>query len=602
MKAKVYLNGKFIGFHDDLSKFVSKFKDFKKKSGLHEATIKYDEEDGTVFINTDRGRVIRPYIVVKNGKPLLTKQHIEKIEKGELKWMDLLNEGVVEFLDADEESNAYIAVSPDELTPEHTHLEMDPFTLLGVVASTIPFVNHNMSTRNIMTASMTKQALSLYSSNYNLRMDSRAHLLHYPHVPLVRTRSWDYLNLSRRPFAMNLVVAVMSYDGFNMEDAVILNKSAVDRALGRISFFRTYTTEELRYPGGQKDKFEIPGAHVSGYLGEKAYKYLGEDGIISPETFVGPGTVLVGKTSPPRFLGEMSVFGVMEEKRRENSLTVRHGEGGVVDSVMVTMSSGGNKMVSVKVRDDMAPEIGDKFSSRHAQKGVVGMVYRQADLPFNFQGVSPDLIMNPHSIPSRMTVGHVLDLISGKVASLKPQTVDASAFEEPLSEEELANTLKSYGFREDGKEVMYDGRTGEMFEMKIFTGVITYYRLKHLVSLKVHARARGPTQILTRQPTEGRAREGGLRFGEMERDALIGHGASATLVERMLKESDETEIYVCDKCGVFAVVDHVKHKAYCPLCGGTKVSKIKVAYAFKLLVDELVSLGLYPKLITSERV
>ncbi|MCX8166664.1 MAG: DNA-directed RNA polymerase subunit B [Candidatus Micrarchaeota archaeon] len=601
-KVPIYLNGRLIGYCDD-GETVANIIIEKRRLGLisHELNVAFHREENELYLYCDQGRARRPYIIVENGKSKLTPAVIEQIKKGELSWTKLLKLGIIEYLDAEEEDHhAYVAQSEEELTPEHTHLEIAPVSILGVVASMLPYAEYNSSPRITMACSMAKQALGTYALNHLIRMDSRAHVMFYPQEPLVKTIPYEILGMSERAAGQNFIVAVTSFYGYNMSDAVIVNKSAIDRGLGRSLFFKAYEIEERRYPGGQKDRFCIPPVGITGHRGEEAYRHLEEDGIIYPSADVNAGDVLVGKVSPPRFLEEINVFGVVEEKERESSLYMKTGDKGTVDSVLYTTSVSGNVLVKVRTYSLKIPEIGDKFASRHGQKGVIGMVVRQEDMPFTKEGIVPDLILNPHAIPSRMTVGHILEMLGGTAKCLSGKEIDGTTFS-GTKEEEIRAILREYNFDEFGETELYDGYTGKKIKAKIFVGVIYYQKLHHLVSNKMHMRSRGPVQLLTHQPTEGRAREGGLRFGEMERDCLIGYGASMLIRERMLEESDKTQQLICVDCGYFAIHDYARNIDYCPLCKSNNIETVEMSYAFKLLVDEIKSLGIFPKIVLRDK-
>lgn len=599
--AVAYLNGRLIGRHEKPELLVRELRVIRRSNKIASTiSISYREENNEIQVYTDKGRVLRPLIIVENGKSKLKEDDALKIKKGTLKWHDLITSGIVEYIDAEEEENAFIATRNDDINKNHTHLEVSPSLILGISASFAPYPEHNSSPRVTMAAAMSKQSIGIYASNYYTRFDSRANVMQYPQLPLVKTSIADCLEYRKRPAGQNLVVAIMSFEGYNMEDAVILNKSSIERGLGRSTFYRTYTTEERGYPSGQHDIFQIPEEKVEGRQSAETYEKLGPDGIIFPETDVDSDDVLVGKTSPPRFLEEIGPYGVVEEKRRENSMTVRPREHGTVDCIVLTETVEKNKFVKVRVRNQRVPELGDKFASRHGQKGIVGMVVPQENMPFTKEGIVPDLIINPHAIPSRMTVGHLLEMIGGKVSSMEGRFVDGTAFTNE-TEDNLRNSLKDNGFSSTGKEVLYDGTTGEKFDAEVFIGVIYYQKLHHMVANKIHARSRGPVQMLTRQPTEGRAREGGLRFGEMERDCLIAHGASMMLKDRLLDESDRVIVPVCSKCGLVAIRDIEKGATYCPICGDVPTYPVEIAYAFKLLLNELMGMCIHPKLILGDK-
>ena len=601
IKAKIYINGELLGSIKNPQEFTDEMRSKRRKGEIsHEMNITYYEDNNEIYIFNDPGRARRPLIIVENGEPLLKEEHLNKLSKGKMKWDDFIEKGIIEYLDAEEEENSYIAMTLNDLNEDSTHLEIDPATMLGICAGIIPFSDHNSSPRNTMEAGMTKQALGLYVSNYALRTDTRAHLLHHPQTPIVKTRIIDSTNYDKRPSGQNFVVALMSYEGYNMEDAMVINKGSLERGLARSSFFRSYDTAEKRYPGGQEDKFEVPDSNIKGYRSEKAYRHLDEEGVVNPESYVESGDVLIGKTSPPRFLEEIDEFGTVAEKRRETSVTVRHGEKGIVDAVLLTETAEGSRLAKIRVRDTRQPEFGDKFASRHGQKGVLGLILSPEDIPFTEQGVVPDLIVNPHAIPSRMSVGQVLEMVAGKAGCLEGERIDATPFNLEL-EAEIKQQLLDNGFESAGCESLYNGVTGERIEAEIFVGVAYYQKLHHMTTDKVYARSRGPVQVLTRQPTEGRAREGGLRFGEMERDCLIAHGAALTLKERLLDESDKYVAIICGDCGMLAVYDKARDKKYCPICGDVETYPVEISYAFKLLLDELKSLCIFPKLVLGDK-
>ena len=598
---KIFVEGYLLGYTTTPSILVNTFREMRRKGEISgEANIVLYHNYNEIYVNCDEGRIRRPLIVTEDGKPLLKQRYIRNIRQDRWAWSDLVREGIIEYLDSDEEENAYISIDQESLTTEHTHMEICPYTILGVGTAIIPYAEHNQSPRNTYQAAMAKQAPGVYVLNYMDRTDTRGHLLHYPQRPLVATKPMDVIEYNERPAGQNFVIAILSSTGYNMEDAIIFNKASVQRGLGNSSFFRIYKAECKQYLGGNKDRLTIPEAGIRGYHGADAYRQLESDGLIANEAEVKGGDILIGKTSPPRFMEEYRGLEVRGPQFRDTSIGVRPNEVGVVDSVFITKDIEGSQLVKVKVRSNRIPELGDKFVSRHGQKGVIGMLVPQEDMPFSTTGIIPDIIMNPHAYPSRMTVGQFIECIGGKAAAIRGEIVDGTPFanEEPKT---LQQHLIDFGLQPGGREILYDGQSGKLFETEIFVGVAFYQKLHHMVVDKIHARARGQVQMLTRQPTEGRARGGGLRFGEMERDCLVGHGAAMLLKDRLLEESDAYTIYVCERCGRQGYYDIRQRKYTCPTCETkSDIEPVTVSYAFKLLLQEMQSLCLSPSLVLAK--
>lgn len=606
---RVFVDGKFVGFHPDGADLSSQLREMRRSSHIHAhvgvALHKPQQEGATarLYVNCHAGRVLRPLIIIREGRALLAREHLDKITKRLASWTDLVRAGIVELVDANEEENCVITLD-DRHTRRHTHLEIFPPAILGAGASIIPYPEHNQSPRNTYESAMAKQSLGFSTPMMNTSTYVRQHFMLYPQTPIVNTKAMNLLGLEDRPAGQNCIVAVLPFDGYNIEDAIVLSKASVDRGLARTFFYRIYDAEAKQYPGGTSDKFELPDPddNIRGYKSERSYRLLEEDGVISAEASVAGGDVLIGKTSPPRFLEEFREYDQAGPYRRDTSTSVRPSETGLVDTVVMTQSSEGGKMYKIRVRDMRVPEIGDKFAARHGQKGVLGILAKNEDLPYTAEGVTPDILINPHAFPSRMTVGMFMESITGKAAALRGSQFDGSAFVGEKMDE-VREAMDAAGFKYSGKEVMYDGRTGRPFPVEVFIGVVYYQKLHHMVSDKIHARARGQVQMLTKQPTEGRARGGGLRFGEMERDCLIAYGASMILKDRLLDESDRSDIFVCERCGLIAYHDLKQRKYVCRVCGDkAKVSSVSVAYAFKLLLQEMQSLNVAPRLLIRERV
>jgi DNA-directed RNA polymerase II subunit RPB2 len=605
---RVFVNGVWVGIHSDPVYLVNALKMLRRSLEIEkEVSIVRDIREKEIRIQSDAGRPCRPLFVVKDNRLVIQPRHAAMLDRVEKKWDDLVKEGLIEFLDVAEEETAMIAMDLKDLQNNssgdfdgprisYTHCEIHPAAILGICASTIPFSEHNQSPRNTYQSAMGKQAMGIYATNFLLRMDTLSNILFYPQKPLVTTRSMDHLRFKELPSGQNAIVAIACYTGYNQEDSVIMNQSAIDRGLFRSFFYRSYVDQEDMSRPGVNEEFCRPKRGDVIRMRNLNYNKLDDDGLISPGTRVSGDDVLIGKITPI-LDPERSTKDVPVYMNKDSSTAMRRTENGVVDTVIVSNKEG-YKFAKVKVRSSRIPQMGDKFASRHAQKGTIGITLAQEDMPFTAEGIVPDIIINPHAIPNRMTIGHLIECLLGKVSALSGEEGDATPFNE-VTVEEISAKLRSHNFQQRGLEVMYNGMTGRKLRAQVFMGPTYYQRLKHMVEDKIHARARGALQILTRQPVEGRSREGGLRFGEMERDCIISHGASVFLKERLMDMSDAYSCCVCDFCGLLAIGG--SKAVECKGCkNSTNISLIEVPYAFKLLIQELMAMNIAPRIRVEE--
>ena len=578
-KAKVFLNGILMGFAVDPYDFLDEMKIYRNDGLLHkDVSFTYDTLDNEIRVFSDEGRLIRPVFTVDDNNKL------NITENDSPTWNYLVEKQLIQYVDNSEVENAVIAMDDHDLENfKANYQEIHPSAMLGVMASSIPFPDHTQSPRNIYQSSMGKQAIGVYALSHQLRTDTITHVLNYPQRPLVNTKMAGFLGFDDMPAGINAIVAIACYSGFNQEDSIIINKSAIDRGLFVTTSYRTLVDEEKKQGTYNYETIHLP--PIDKRKRNANYSYLDERGIVrkrinGKQVFVTKDDVIIGKT-----LTKSNKNG--EEEQFDCSFVIKHGEEGYIDRVIETVTPNGYKMIKVVIRNNKVPEIGDKFCSRAAQKGTLGMVYSHENMPFTQEGIVPDVILNPHAIPSRMTLNVLLETLLGKSCLIEGTFGDATPFTSNSVDiaEKLCDRLEKNGYDKYGWETLYSGFTGEPIEAKIYFGPTFYSRLKHMVSDKIHSRSMGHVTTLTRQPLEGRSREGGLRFGEMERDCMIAHGVSRFLKERLFEKSDPYTINICDNCGNIATSN-----TECRFCNEDKISKVGFPYAAKLLINELMAM------------
>ncbi|CAN6653013.1 DNA-directed RNA polymerase III subunit RPC2 [Trichomonascus vanleenenianus] len=595
----VYLNGTLMGVTRFPAKFVRSFRQLRRTGKISEFISVYcNHHHSAVHIATDGGRICRPLIIVENSESKVKEEHIRGLLAGQLVFDDFLRMGLVEYLDCNEENDSLIALYEKDISADTTHLEIEVFTVLGAVAGLIPYPHHNQSPRNTYQCAMGKQAIGAIAYNQLNRIDTLLYLMVYPQQPMVKSRTIELINYDNLPAGQNAVVAVMSYSGYDIEDALVLNKSSIDRGFGRCQVMKKNTTILKKYPNSTSDRLNgvskerVPDGE-GGFIEKPIFQHeaLGVDGLAEVGEKVETGQVYVNKAVPLN-AGDENVLtsSTNEGEFRETPVSYKAPEPSIIDKVMLSTHESETPLIKVLLRQTRRPELGDKFSSRHGQKGVCGIIVQQEDMPFNDDGISPDIIMNPHGFPSRMTVGKMIELISGKAGVLDGSLQYGTCFGGSKLAD-MSKILVEKGFSYSGKDMLYSGITGECLQAYIFFGPIYYQKLKHMVMDKMHARPRGPRAVLTRQPTEGRSRDGGLRLGEMERDCVIAYGASQLLLERLMISSDAFDIDVCQKCGLMG------YNGWCTACKTTEqVVKMTIPYAAKLLFQELMAMNIAPRL------
>ena len=609
----IHTNGNWEYMTNRPSSLVATLRDMRRTGAIHiHTSITWNIRNNIIKINTDGGRFIRPLYIVNDGAIHSPERTLKLLREDRCNWDSLVvshltdtedTQGFIEYIDVSELDNCLVAETGDALSRcsteagthlNYTHCEIHPSLMVGVLASIIPFCDHNQSPRNTYQSAMGKQAMGVYSTNFLKRMDTLAHVLCYPQRPLTSSRVMEFLPSFKLPAGINAVVAIMSHSGYNQEDSIMINRSACDRGLFNSMFYRTYKDEEKKRQSSNikmQERFTRPEAQTLGTVGNN-YEHITSAGFPIVNEFVRENDVIIGKIYPVK--GEKIVY-------KDCSTTIKANEHGFIDKVAVSRNGDGYKFVKVRVRSLRTPTIGDKHASRHGQKGTVGMLYAQEDMPFTRDGIVPDIIMNPHAVPSRMTIGQVIEVLMGKVGVNLGRFGDSTAFNR-VDTDAMANILEDLGFHKHCDEVLYNGRTGEMMPVAIFIGPTYYQRLKHMVDDKCHSRSIGPNVLLTRQPVEGRSRDGGLRFGEMERDCILSHGASQFLKETLQDRSDNYRMWVCEKCGLIAAVNKERNIFNCRNCNNrTAISEVRLPYACKLLFQELECMAVEPRIVTAVR-
>tara|TARA_B100001063_G_scaffold247173_1_gene290949 strand:- start:1607 stop:5191 length:3585 start_codon:yes stop_codon:yes gene_type:complete len=601
-KVKVVVNGNWFAITDKPLKLYEFIKQ-KKAQGIINiyTSVIFDLNNNEIKICNEAGRPTRPVLRVRNNKPILTKETVERLKKKEIAWEDLfinhkIEESVLEYIDPDEQNMSMIAMSPKKIVigKKYTHSEIHPSTIFGLLASCIPFPDHNQSPRNTYQCAMGKQAMGTYATNYSNRMDKTSYILSYPMRPLVDTRLMNFVNLSQIPAGNMVIVAIGSYSGYNQEDSIIFNKGSLDRGLFSATICHTEKDEDKKIHGDEEirckpDKQKTKGMRFANY------NKLDNRGVVQENSLVEDKDIILGKIIP---IKENRNDHTKVIKFKDQSKMYRTNEECYIDKNYLHRNGDGYTFAKTRIRAYRVPVIGDKFSSRHGQKGTIGVILDEKDMPYRADGLKPDIIINPHAIPSRMTIGQLKETLLGMVLLELGLFGDGTAFGD-VTIDDIREQLMKNGFDQNGNSVMYNGMTGEQLETSIFIGPVFYQRLKHMVKDKQHSRGHGPMVVLTRQPAEGRAREGGLRFGEMERDCMVSHGAARFTKGRIYDASDKFSTFCCKDCGMLAIFNDDKKIHQCKICGNrNNFGKIDIPYACKLLFQELVTMNIAPRIIT----
>lgn len=617
--ALVIVNGAVVGTHEDPVAVYARLKSVKRRGVINPTTsVVWNPIEQELRMSTEAGRCCRPLLIVENGRALI--EDVDRATLASMSVMEMLTgryrggspdiPSIIEYIDVEEANQSLIAMRPTDLLKgnkgnlvrlPYTHMELTPAACLGVVACNIPFLNHNQSPRNTYQSAQSKQSVGIYSLSFRSRFDTMSFVLDYPQKPIVRTRMSKLLNVSELPSGQNAILAIMVHTGYNQEDSVVISKAAVDRGLLGCAFYRSYKeTNSRNHSTGEEEHFYKPSEDGSGCAPKHMrHDKLSATGFVPENTYVSSGEAIIGKCMPQK------VNGVINKK--DVSVPIKDNEFGYIDANCFnsnrfpTTTSDGFSFCKVRVRQPRPLVVGDKVSEVSGQKGCVGCVVDIGDMPYSAQGISPDIIMNPHAIPSRMTISQLLEMVLGKSCCLEGEYGDCTPFSEEASSETVGRALARHGFERYGNEVLYSPATGLPMEVHTFIGPAYYQRLKHMSVDKLHSRggggvgrvrAGGPVSSLTFTPSEGRSRQGGLRLGSMEADALLSNATTSFLRERMYDCSDSYTCQVCDVCGSIAVISNKDMFKCVPCANSTRFSTIAVNYCLKLMTQEIQALGI----------
>ena len=603
-KVKVILNGRWLGVSEDPIELYKSLKQKKYSGFIHIYTsITFNMEEQVIYIYNDSGRMVRPVYKIKDNKLCITKEIVDKIRTNEYKWDDLLfshklDNSVIEYIDSEEQKFGMICMNEKQIDPQYnyTHSEIHPSTIFGLLASCIPFPDHNQSPRNTYQCAMGKQAIGIYASNFNKRMDKTSYILNYPMKPLVETRIMNMLKINTLSSGNQVIVAIMTHSGFNQEDSILFNRGSVDRGLFHSTIYHTEKDEDKKVNGEEEFRGK-PNKAITKNIKFGNYDKLNEKGLIPENTLIEDKDVFIGVMTAIK--GSKNDNNQMI-KYTDHSKSYKTQEECYIDKNEVNRNGDGYWSVKVRIRAHRVPTVGNKFSSRHGQKGTIGHIINEEDMPFTKDGIRPDLIINPHAIPSRMTIAQLKETQLGKLLLELGLYGDGTSFGN-LTVKTICEELQKNNYESNGNELLYDGKSGEQIETSIFIGPVYYQCLKHMVADKQHSRCIGPMVNLTRQPAEGRSRDGGLRFGEMERDCMISHGASRFTKDRIYDVSDKYSVHICNHCGLIVPYNEKEKIHLCNICENrTNFSYVEIPYSCKLLFHELMAMNIVPRMITNK--